>query len=344
MILRRTSVVMLLAACAAGCNKDYANPFQTPNPTATPGPDAALLVTSDVWSASPGAPRELYAVAADGGQLTRLTFCNAADRICDNSEVAVGRDPARVVIRRIPADSDRDGRLTPADGETAVYVDLERGVEGTLLPTSGGVSGIDWSPADDLLVFSGQTLGEPDDLFRMDVNGANNRQLTASPTIRERRPRIDPTGSVAVYERIGEVGPGQVWIFGSSTSQVQVTQGGTLGEALPGTLYRVGSDADPDYSPDGRRIVFRRLTALGSGGRGDWDLLTVTVEGIGLAVIAQGARYRGAPDWGPQGIVFEEVGEDGRASLVLLSPDDGTRRTLASVSAGYTLSLPRWLP
>jgi hypothetical protein len=336
-------VVLLLAAWAAGCSKDYPNPFDNPNPTATPGPDAVLLVTSDAWSASPGAPRELFAVSADGSQMTRLTFCNTAERVCDNSEVAIGRDPARVVLRRIPADSDLDGRLTPADGETVVYVDLERGVEASLLSSSGsGVSGLDWSPVDELLVFSGQTIGQPDDLFRMDVNGQNNRQLTLTPTVAERRPRIDPTGSVAVFERIAE-GAGEVWIFGSATSLLRVTQGGTPGEALPGTGYRVGSDADPDYSPDGRLVVFRRMTALGQG-RGFWDLLNVSVEGIGLGAIAQGPRYRGAPDWGPLGIVFEEVDEEGRASLVVFSPEDGSRRTLATVGAGYTLSMPRWLP
>lgn len=344
MLPRRMGALLVLAAWAIGCNKDYPNPFENPNPTATPGPDAVLLVTSDAWSASPGAPRELFALAADGSPLSRLTFCNSPESACDNSEAAVGRDRVRVVIRRIPADSNRDGRLTPADGETVVYVDLDRGVEGDLLPSLSAVSGLDWSPVDEILVFSGQSTGAPDDLFRMDINGQNNRQLTLTPTIAERRPRIDPTGSVAVFERIDESGGGQVWIFGSATSQLRVTQGGTLGEALPGTVYRVGSDADPDYSPDGRSIVFRRLSAAGSGGRGFWDLLTVASDGTGLRVIVQGTRYRGAPDWGPEGIVFEEIDEEGRASLVLLAPDGGSRRTLASVGAGYSLSLPRWLP
>src|SRR5262245_19952051 len=134
MLRRRMGVLSLLAACATACNKDYPNPFENPHPTATPGPDAALLVTSDAWSAVPGSPRELYAVDADGKGFTRLTFCNVQDRACDNSEVAVGGDRLRVALRRIPADSNGDGRLTPADGENVVYLDLVRGVEGSLLP------------------------------------------------------------------------------------------------------------------------------------------------------------------------------------------------------------------
>jgi Tol biopolymer transport system component len=247
-------------------------------------------------------------------------------------------------LRRIPADSDHDGRFTPADGETVVFVDLARGVEGALLSPPMGVSGLDWSPADEILVFSGQSIGQPEDLFRMNVNGQENRALTTTPTIAERRPRIDPSGSVAAFERIDEGGPGQVWIFGSVTSQVRVTQGGPAGEALPGTPYRVGSDADPDYSPDGRSLVFRRLTALGGNGRGLWDLLTVGIDGSALTVISQGSRYRGAPDWGPEGIAFEEVDDAGRPSLVVLSPDGASRRVVAGLEAGRSLSYPRWLP
>lgn len=344
MLRRPAGALLLLAAFAAGCNKDYPNPFENPNPTATPPPNAALFLTSDAWSATPGAPRELYSIDADGSELTRLTFCNIQDRACDNSEAAVGSDRMRVALRRIPADSDRDGRLTPADGETIVYLDLGRGVEGAVLPSVSGVSGLDWSPADEILVFSGQSLGEPEDLFRMDVNGQNNRQLTTTPTIAERRPRIDPSGSVAAYERVDESGGGQIWIFGSVTSQVRVTQGGALGAALPGTPYRVGSDADPDYSPDGRSLVFRRLAALGGDGRGLWDVLTVAADGTGPSVITQGARYRGAPDWGPQGIAFEEEDETGRPTLVVLSADGASRRAVASLGPGHSLSYPRWLP
>jgi Tol biopolymer transport system component len=193
-------------------------------------------------------------------------------------------------------------------------------------------------------VYSAAGDGDLDDLYRMDSNGQNNRPLTNTPAISERRPRIDPTGNVAVFERIDAGAAGEVWIFNTSTSQVRVTQGGPPGDALPGTPYRIGSDADPDYSPDGRAIVFRRLTAAGSDGRGAWDLLTVAIDGSGLRVIATGARYRGAPDWGPQGIAFEELDEDGRASLVLLSPDGVSRQTLAALGAGSSLSFPRWLP
>ena len=107
----------------------------------------------------------------------------------------------------------------------------------------------------------------------------------------------------------------------------------------------MGSDADPAFAPDGRSIVFRRLTGTGNGGLGTWDVLTVRNDGTGLAVVASGPAFRGAPDWGTQGIVFAEVDvAAGTAQLVVTQPDGSGRRSILSVPAALQISNPRWLP
>lgn len=339
----RPGAVLLLSACLSGCERDYPNPFPRPTVAATPGPNAAVMFTSDAWSERPGAPRELFAVDEDGGSLTRLTSCNAGGSACDNVEATNGRDRTRVALRRVSRDGDGDGRLTAADGEELVYVDLGRRIEGILASAATRVTGLDWSPIQDVIVYSAFSAGDREDLFIMESNGAQNSPLTNTPAISERRPRIDPFGSLVVFERIDASAMGTIWIFVDTRSQVPVTEGGTPGEPLAGTPYRVGSDADPDFSPDRRSLVFRRLTGIGGGGRGSWDLLTVRTDGSELRVIASGPRYRGPPDWGPRGIVFEERDEADSPSLLLVSPDGSGRRTLATLSAGFVLSFPRWL-
>lgn len=338
----RATLLPLLGACLWGCNREYPNPFVNPNATATPPPGAALLLTSNAYATRAGAPREVYAVNEDGSGLVRLTFCNAEGRACENSEVSAGRDRTRVATRRI-ADANGDGSFTPADGVGVVFMDLGRGVEGILLPAATQVSGLDWSPVDDIIVYSANSGGGLDDLFRMDSNGRNNSPLTNTPAVSERRPRIDPTGTIAAFERIDAGGKGAIWIFVNTRTLAPVTQGGATGEPLAGTPYRVGSDADPDFSPDAGSLVFRRLTALGNDGLGAWDLVKARVDGTELTVLAGGPLYRGAPDWGPRGIAFEEIDEAGRASLVLVAPDGSNRRTLATTGAGLSLSHPRWL-
>lgn len=350
-----TLSLLVAAVLSSACRSDFPNPFEGLNPTLPPRPDAEIVFTSSLYEQA-GAPREVFAVKSDGAGLSRLTFCNdASAERCDNLEAAPAPDRLRMALRRVTEDTDGDGRLTEADGAALLVVDFDRSIEGRLLKPAARASGIDWSPVGELVVYSAAGEGGSEDLFRADSNGLNTRNLTcqvdaqgrpcANASVRERRPRIDPTGSIAVFERIGDSEKGEVWIFNTTIAQVRVTQGSTPGDALPGTPYRVGSDADPDFSPDNRSIVFRRLTGTGNGGLGTWDVLTVRTDGSGLAVVASGPQFRGAPDWGPKGIVFNEVDvAAGTSSLVVVQPNGSGRTTPVSAGAGFAIDFPRWLP
>jgi Tol biopolymer transport system component len=334
---------LAVAVVLAGCSNEYPNPFASGNQTVPPGAQAALFLASGVYSTAAGAPREVYAANADGASLSRLTFCNVA-AACDTLEVIPSAERNRVLVRRV-TDSDRDGRLdAAADGEALVFIDLARSVEAVVVPAAQRVSGADWT-IPDLVVYSGNGEGGLEDLFTVMPNGTNTRVLTATADVRERRPRVDPSGQVAVYERIEGDGKGLVYIFANASSQARVTTGGAGTEVLPGTPYVVGGDADPDYSPDGRGIVFRRLTATGNGGLGTWDLMRVSPDGTGLTTLASGPVYRGAPDWTARGIAFVEIDvAAGRAELVSMQADGTGRAVLLTQGASFRLASPRWLP
>lgn len=344
---------LLLAPLLAGCDQDYPNPFDDANqtPTSPPPAGSALVFTTDGWSAAPGRGRELMAVALDGGGLTRLTFCDdGGDRRCDTIEAALARDRQRAALRRV-ADTNSDGRLDDADGVSLQYVDLVRQAEAELLPASARVTGIDWSPAADLLVYSAPFDGA-EDLFRTNPvrPTADNAQETLNlscpgagacdTSVADRRARIDDSGTVATFERATADGASEVWIFQTTASQSRVTTAPTGGALLPGTPYRAGSDADPDYAPDGRSIAFRHLAA--SEGRGRWEIRRVAVNGTALTALVAGAGWRGAPDWGPDGIVFPEADALG-TRLVLIQPDGSGRRVITSFPLGVRLDYPRWL-
>jgi Tol biopolymer transport system component len=340
----RRALLLVIAAALGACSTNPGNPFANSTQTVVPRAEAAIVFTTNSYSPVAASPRELFAVEASGGGLTRLTFCNIDPRRCDTAEAAPAPDRRRMALLRVSDDANGDGRLTGADGQALLVVDLSRGVEGPLFPQSSHLSGIDWSRGGEVLVYSADGDGAVEDLFRADPNGQNNRNLTATFNVRERRPRIDPSGSVAVYERIEADGKGQIFIFSSTLAQTRVTSGGPAGAALAGTPYVVGADADPDYSPDGRTLVFRRLTDTGNGGLGSWDVLTVRPDGTALAVVASGPAFRGAPDWGPQGIVFAEVDvAAGTSQLVVVQPDGTGRRAILSLPAAVTVSNPRWL-
>ena len=334
------ALVGALTASLGGCNTEYDNPFARTDIGVPPPATADVVFTSNSYTTRAGLPRDLFAVEDGGAGLTRLTFCNTDPRRCDNIEAAPSPERQRMAVRRVSADPDKDGRLTPADGEALMFVDLARGTEAELVPANARVSGMDWSPLGDFIIYSALGEGGLEDLWIMDPNGQNNRNRTVSATITERRPRLNTSANSAVYERIDATGKGQIYIF----SAFKVTSGGPGTEALAGTPYIVGSDADPDFSPDGRLVVFRRLTGTGNGGLGTWDILTARTDGTEMTVVATGPAYRGAPDWGPEGILFNEVNVAASTSqLVLIDPAGTNRRTPVSLGASFLLSFPRWL-
>jgi Tol biopolymer transport system component len=364
LLQKRALSPFLCALLTVACNQDEGNPFAAGSPLGRLRPSAAIVFTSDAYAARPGSPRDVFAIDEDGSGMTRLTLCNADTRRCDSSEVAPAPDGRRLAIRRSTADTNGDGRVGPGDNESVVIADLQRGVEGKLqlrarsalaagFINTERLSGLDWSPLDDILVYSanGEGAAGLDDLYstvpRPDPNAELTRNRTFSAALRERRPRIDPTGGVMVYERLdAATGKTEIWIWnGSPSAHVRVTSGAeSAGPALPGELYVVGSDADPDYSPDGSFLAFRRLTGVGNGGLGLWDVMTVRTNRTSLTTIASGPVSRSAPDWGPKGVVFSEVDRvSGLARLVVVQPDGSDRRVLATLN-GYDIASPRWLP
>jgi Tol biopolymer transport system component len=332
----------LALALLCGCSSNVENPFANATRTSPPRATAAVIFASNL-GAPPGSGRELYAVDLDGTGLTQLTFCSSDTTPCDTSAVSPAPDRLRVIVRR-RRDANGNSRLEDADGDALLFVDLSRGVEAPLVPATNLVAAIDWAPTGDVLVFAANGEGNVEDLFRADTNGENNRNLTSSIDVRERGGRVDPSGTIAVYERIEPGAKPAVFVFVDRTRQVRVTTPGAGTAALSGTPYTVGSDADPAFSPDGNSVVFRRLTGTGAGGLGTWDVMTIRSDGTSAAVVAGGPDYRGAPDWSAQGIVFEEGdGASGTRRLVVVQPDGSGRRVLVTAPSGTDLSAPRWL-
>jgi hypothetical protein len=335
---------LALLLAAAGCNQEYPNPFEGSRRSIPPPAGAAIVFTTAAWSTTPGG-REVFSIAADGSNPTRLTFCNTQTQACDTDIAALSPEGRRAAMTRVVAG---------VSGASLVYSDLTRGVEADLVAPANLVTGLDWSAntPDDLLAYSATGAGGLEDLFRLLLAGQQIDNLTSTPTVRERKPRIDLATTIVAYERIEGAGKAEVFIFVSTNQLTRISAEGPGGAPLSGTPYLVGSDADPGFSPDARALVFRRLTSTVPNGLGTWDIVTarrpdpqanppVTAD---ATTLVSGPLYRGAPDWGSGGIVFPEVDPVARtASIVLIQPDGSGRRVLYSQGANFALGNPRWL-
>jgi Tol biopolymer transport system component len=341
-MLRRRDLLIALALLGAGCNKDYPNPFGGASQSQPPSSEAVLLFVSGSWAADPGQPRELLATNIDGSKVERLTSCtqNAAQP-CDMLAVAPSANHNRVAVVRTTPDAQA--------GVAALYfMDLSRSLESQVVPRRQ-MQAVDWAPDDSFLVYSAVADNSTlEDLYYVLPDGTQDQDLmtptgattVGTPTVRERSPRIDPGSQTAVYERIDETGKAAIYLY----PVTPVTSGGPGSDPLPGTPYIVGSDADPAISPDATSVAFRRLTSPGNGGLGTWDLMTLKLDGTEPTVVASGPLFRGAPDWGPNGIVFVET--DAAASesrLVVLQPDGTGRTVLRTENAAFRMASPRWL-
>jgi hypothetical protein len=339
----RVALFPLLLALS-GCGESDDNPFLGVGETRAPNASAEIVFVSSAWSTDPAAGRELYAIRADGSGLERLTSFNQA-RLTDVAEAAFGVEREKAILRRVQ-DRNGDGRLDAAtDGTAMAVIDLARAVDRELLAANWRVESVEWSPNGGFVLHTAVTPASGlEDLFVSEPNGANREALTQTLSARERRARTDPGGTVAIYERIEGSAPSAIYFYLSSANQIPLTTGGTPGELLAGTPYRVGSDADPDFSSRSDAIVFRRLTST-AGGTGHWDLMRFTLQTEQVTPIVTGPRFRGAPDWGPKGIVYTELDPTTRQpSLVLIQPDGTGRTVLATFPAGTRLDYPRWLP
>jgi Tol biopolymer transport system component len=162
-----------------------------------------------------------------------------------------------------------------------------------------------WSPDGRQIAFTrNEDVGEfttftDDDVFVMDANGDNVRQLTPEVDGRSSsQPSWSPDRRTIVYVR----GPSIASAVVSSTplafgELVQVGAEGGVGEPLT----RGEPDAAPAWSPDGREIVFVRGRDLNKA-TGDMDLFVVDATGgTSRRLTNTPNSLETAPAWSPDG-------------------------------------------
>ena len=184
----------------------------------------------------------------------------------------------------ITFNSNRDG--IAGSGETGYYRDLYMmRADGSgirrLTQQAGANTEAAWRPDGSTLAFQSDRAGTWD-IYTMELDGSSLRQLTHHENAGF--PRWSPDDSRVVFEAGPPSGPASIyWLTVGQDGLHRVTSS----ESGPyGDIY-------PDWSPDGRWIVFTRSHSGGD------QLFAVRPDGSDLTQLTDGPGYKDLPRWRP---------------------------------------------
>lgn len=191
-----------------------------------------------------------------------------------------------------------------------------------------------WSPDGSTLAFSQDRGALVNDLWLVEVQSSELTQLTDSGEFGDRFPTWSPDGSRIAFSRQCQIGAGDCpsagihMINADGTGLIQITEPGPFLEGCSMEWW----DDDPDWHPDGSRILFRRLhcSATGIDRR---PLMVVAPDGSSLQEIADGKEYNLWPSWSPDGLQI--LVEDGNWDLYSMNAD-GSNIQKVTGSATYS--------
>lgn len=315
----RILLSVLVAAVMSISLLSLAGPAQA----AFPGENGKIAFTS-----SRDGNYEIYAMNADGSEQTRLTDNAASDYAPDWSPDG----------EKIAFTSYRDGEVDEyGQAVSEVYVMNADGSEQTRLTDNAADDySPAWSPDGNEIVFHSFRDSSPDvytsDIYTMNADGSDQTRLTSSP-FRDVDPDWSPDGSKVVFVRYDNHGTDT---NGYGTNGIHVI-------SADGTVTRLTSNEsgpsgrnpqDPDWSPDGEKILFSSSRYGGSGTTRS-STFVMNADGSEETELA-GGYSESRPAWSPDGrkfvfsYSFSTPGQDPKTVVrgeIYSANADGTSRT-----------------
>jgi Tol biopolymer transport system component/serine/threonine protein kinase len=241
----------------------------------------------------------------------------------------------REKLRLTVPPADWQGDVYPAlspDGHTLAFVRI-RGASSDsiyLLPLAGekpggearrltfehqNVSGLDWMPDGRSIVFSSDRTGAYK-LWKISISGGQPERLEAggedghSPSVSQDGRRMVYAKAIIDWNIWRASGPGETGKFTPSARLIASTQG----------------DREPQFSPDGRRIVF---WSDRSGSREIWVCDSEGLHCVQLTFFP--GAVSGSPRWSPDGrwIAFDAM-KEGQRDIYVVSAEGGRPQRLTT--------------
>jgi Tol biopolymer transport system component len=145
-----------------------------------------------------------------------------------------------------------------------------------------------------LIAFVTNRNGPPGEIYVMDPDGKNQRNITNSPAS-ETRPAFSPDGKKIAFLRDFK---GIFVMNPDGSGQTQILDGASAGFSSITSF--------PDWSPDGKKIVFNGIPKGSPDGA---DIYVINADGSGLTRLTTDPADDSSPCWSPDGtkIAFSTI-------------------------------------
>jgi len=216
-----------------------------------------------------------------------------------------------------------------------------------LTNTSDWESSPTWSPDGSRIAYDrALPAGESQVLYKihiMNANGSNQVPLQADPLVTHYNPSWSPNGSKIALIGIGSHGGEQMYtVKVNGTDLKRLTGPSTGGVVVTGDFY---TRAQPDWSPDGSKILFARY---GCGLQycsevNDYEVIVIYADGSGRKRLTNNVFHDVSPVWSPNGrrIVFASD-RDGDYEIWKMMADGSSQTQLTFNTVGDRS--PDWQP
>ncbi|RPJ85537.1 MAG: serine/threonine-protein kinase [Acidobacteria bacterium] len=278
-------------------------------------PDGKWLAVSRVLpvGAAPDDLAGIYLLPVSGGDPVRITSPPAPDR---DEWPAFSRDGRFLAYARGANEISPDVFIQPLSGDA-----LPRGTPRKLAARVGNMfAGLTWDRNSQSVIFSSSSA-----LF----------YLYRAWIARDRPPeRIELAGVQAFHPSTSPGSDRLAFVRNLQNPDIwRVRLGGTPEPFLQSSFLELS----PQFSPDGRRVVFS------SSRSGEMEIWTADADGGNQVLLVGGqGQVRGSPAWSPDGrwVAFDLIGADQQGDISVVASDGGQPRRLTTSASNECL--PGW--
>ncbi|MBW3642963.1 MAG: PxKF domain-containing protein, partial [Actinobacteria bacterium] len=186
-----------------------------------------------------------------------------------------------------------------------------------------------WSPDGTQIAFVSDRAGGQIDIWVMDADGTDARNLTAGVAGVSADPAWSPEGARIAFANV------QGATTGYDVMTVNAADGS--GAANLTAALGAGNDGFPAWSPDGSKVAFNRDPLNNSNN----EILVVGADGTGAAALTDDPGQATRPSWSGTGIAFVST-RDGNAEIYTMAPDGSAQTRVTTTPARE--DAPDWSP